>query len=651
MKVIELRPRRIAPLSQQIRFLMVLAMFFVPNVVSAQAGPLAYVTNQNSDSVTVIDTSTNTTVGTAITLPTGSRPAGLAVTPDGKFVYVANQGSPTLKGSVSVIATSTNTVATTISLCDCSTGPSAIGVAITPDGLHAYVTDKGLQAVHVIDTSTNTRTKSITATTIVSPFSIAITPDGANVYATEFSFSTATTNVNMISTATNTVVATISVGNNPAGVAVSPDGSSVYVTNNASDTVSVFAAGSLTPTVTTILLPSSGPYSVAFTPDGAFAYVVHRSADEVSVINTATHVVTSTSGIVTCAFNNQIAITPNGAEAYVADDECSRVDVISTASNTRTTTVSVGSGPFGVAIAPSGTQPPQSAALSSAGGSFNLGWPVGCVQSNGSTANCDYTFGVTYPAGMFLDGSTATVTPKETTQAEWALRTPPENPYFGTDIALVKGKGGKGVIFSADCSGPCAAPNSSTESYNIATTWKSPQANYCNLGPGLLKADPNGSNFWVNTLINCTQIGSGDPTYGTGGTTKCKIGTKCLSDWANVFNIGGPIASASPFRVDFGNVELWHFALRAITLTNIGSSPLSVSSVKVASASGGDSDDFFALSLCFRPLGVGKSCVIFVAFFADPDQSSPQSATLTITDSANGSPHLIPLAATVVKED
>jgi YVTN family beta-propeller protein len=649
MKVLELR--RIAPLSQHIRFLMLLAMFFVPNVVSAQtppAGPFAYVTNQSSDTVTVIDTSTNLSVAT-ITLCTGCTPAGLAVTADGRFVYVANQGNGTVNGSVSVIATSTNTVATTISLnCDCS-APSAVGVAITPDGLHAYVTDKGQGSVHVIDTSTNLQTTRITASTIIHPFSIAITPDGAYVYATEFS-TTATTNVNMISTATNAVVASIAVGNNPSGVAVSPDGRSVYATNNASNTVSVFGAGNLTPTITTITV-GSGPYSVAFTPDGAFAYVVNRGSDTVSVINTATQSVVGAPIRPDCVFSGQIAITPNGTEAYVADDECSQVDVITTASNTSTTHVSVGSSPFGVAIgpAPSGAQPPQSAGLSSAGGSFNFGWPIGC-NPNQTPNTCDYTFGVTYPAGMFQDGSTATVTPNEITQAEWAQRTPEGNPYSGTDIAQVLGKGGKGVVFSADCSGPCASPTSSTKSYNIKTTWKSAQTNYCGSGPGLLDADPIGSNNWVNTLINCTQISS-DPVYGTGGTHKCTAGTKCLSDWANVFNIGGPIASASPFLVDFGNVELWHFGFKFITLTNIGNSPLSISSVKVASASGGDSDDFHAVSLCFQPLGVGKSCFIFVAFFADRDQFGPQSATLTITDTANGSPHLVLLTATVVKED
>jgi YVTN family beta-propeller protein len=52
----------------------------------------------------VIATATNTVIGSPIAV--GSGPFGVAVTPDGSKVYVANEGS----GTVSVIATATNTV-------------------------------------------------------------------------------------------------------------------------------------------------------------------------------------------------------------------------------------------------------------------------------------------------------------------------------------------------------------------------------------------------------------------------------------------------------------------------------------------------------------------------------------------------------------
>jgi YVTN family beta-propeller protein len=55
-------------------------------VVITPDGKHAYVANQNSNDVSVIDTATNSVVAT---VPVGIQPLGVAVTPDGKHVYVA----------------------------------------------------------------------------------------------------------------------------------------------------------------------------------------------------------------------------------------------------------------------------------------------------------------------------------------------------------------------------------------------------------------------------------------------------------------------------------------------------------------------------------------------------------------------------------
>ena len=70
----------------------------------------------------MIDTASNMVVAT---VPVGSSPYGVAVTPDGKHAYVANIGS----NNVSVIHTASNTVVATVPV---GTGP--VGVAVTPDG-------------------------------------------------------------------------------------------------------------------------------------------------------------------------------------------------------------------------------------------------------------------------------------------------------------------------------------------------------------------------------------------------------------------------------------------------------------------------------------------------------------------------------------
>src|ERR1700724_1911231 len=84
-----------------------------------------------------MDTASNTVVAT---VTVGNNPFAVAVTPDGKHVYVTIGADST----VSVIATATNTVVATV--------PVAGGsgrVAVTPDGKHAYVTNNVMNTVPV----------------------------------------------------------------------------------------------------------------------------------------------------------------------------------------------------------------------------------------------------------------------------------------------------------------------------------------------------------------------------------------------------------------------------------------------------------------------------------------------------------------------
>ena len=57
-------------------------------------GKHVYVVNTNTNTVSVIDTASNMVVGTPI--PVGNAPAAVAVTPDGKHGYVTNTSRPTM---------------------------------------------------------------------------------------------------------------------------------------------------------------------------------------------------------------------------------------------------------------------------------------------------------------------------------------------------------------------------------------------------------------------------------------------------------------------------------------------------------------------------------------------------------------------------
>jgi YVTN family beta-propeller protein len=118
----------------------------------------------NSNTVSVIDSSSNTIVATATV---GSAPGGVAVTPDGTRAYVANNHS----NSVSVIDTSSNTVVATVAV-----GSAPGGVAMTPDGTRACVTNVLSNSVSLIDTSSNTVVATVTVGRFTVPQLVAIRP-------------------------------------------------------------------------------------------------------------------------------------------------------------------------------------------------------------------------------------------------------------------------------------------------------------------------------------------------------------------------------------------------------------------------------------------------------------------------------------------
>lgn len=309
-------------------FLLILSIF-----TSQAYSYLGYVGNSASSpgTISVIDTTTNTIVGTPITI--GSFPYAIAITPDEGFAYISNTSS----NEVFVIDTSTNTVVATIPV----TTPR--GIAITPDGLFAYVCSLPSEVI-VIDTSSNT----IVAPPIAAgtqPNAIAITPDGNFAYVTQ-----GTNTILVIDTSTNLVVgAPITVGNTPIAIVITPDGLFAYVVNLTDNTVSVIdtttnlVVGSPIPVGTTSL-------GIAITPDGQFVYVPSKTGGTITVIETSTNTVIDT--ITPSGTNSPInvAITPDGEFAYVTNGASNNVLIIDVSSNTVVDTIAGFNFPYPIAF-------------------------------------------------------------------------------------------------------------------------------------------------------------------------------------------------------------------------------------------------------------------------------------------------------------
>jgi YVTN family beta-propeller protein len=156
--------------------------------------------------------------GNPISLPGNGNDYAIAITPDGRHLYVPyvlfnGTGSP--PETVAVIDTATNTVSQTVPVEPSFFSATLTGVAVTPDGKYVYVSNQLSNSVAVIDTASNTVVKTVLVG--LSPGGLAVTPDGVHVYVSN----QGSDNVSVINAATNTVVATVSVPG-PGAISIVP---------------------------------------------------------------------------------------------------------------------------------------------------------------------------------------------------------------------------------------------------------------------------------------------------------------------------------------------------------------------------------------------------------------------------------------------
>jgi YVTN family beta-propeller protein len=109
-------------------------------------GQTAFVAERGANVVRVVDLVSQDVLPTSI--PVGTSPENMRLSPDGAFVYVANSSNP---GSVSVIDVGTSGVVATVPV-----GNYPHNVAFTPDGLYAYVPNDDSNNVTVIAVATHT---------------------------------------------------------------------------------------------------------------------------------------------------------------------------------------------------------------------------------------------------------------------------------------------------------------------------------------------------------------------------------------------------------------------------------------------------------------------------------------------------------------
>ncbi|MFI5334010.1 MAG: beta-propeller fold lactonase family protein [Chlamydiales bacterium] len=263
------------------------------------------------------------------TIGVGQNPAGIAITPDNAFAYVANNNNNSIpdQDTVSVLNLADNTLEQTISD---SSFNAPYTVTINPAGTKAYVTNSNSTTVTIIDIATNTVAGTIGG--FNGPSGFVITPDGNFAYVNNYGAGVDSgngTTVNVVNLNTNAIVGSpITVGQAPAAMAITPDGAYVYVVsyvdgNPGTGTISIIRTSnnSVQPNA---ISGFSGPFAIAITPDSKYAYVTNFGSNNFSPVGTTVSVVDIRSntlvGAITVGIQpSGIAITPAGSYAYVSN--------------------------------------------------------------------------------------------------------------------------------------------------------------------------------------------------------------------------------------------------------------------------------------------------------------------------------------------
>jgi YVTN family beta-propeller protein len=293
------------------KFTLCLLVLAAADAASAQ--PYAYVTNEKSGDVSVIDTVTNTVTST---IEVGKRPRGIRIRGDGKVVFVALSGSPI--------------------------APPGVDERKLPPA------DKSADGIGVIDLESLRLREKIESGSDPEDFSLS--KDDQFLYASNEDEAA----VSIIELATRKPVAKLKVGTEPEGVATSPDGKWVYVT--CEGTNEVYVIDTAKREIATKFKTGARPRQIAFHPTHPKAYVTCENGSCVSVIDVNQHKETKQirppgkpirpMGIVT---------SPDGKRAYVTTGRSKSVLVISTGADEITGTIAdVGDRPWGIGITPDG---------------------------------------------------------------------------------------------------------------------------------------------------------------------------------------------------------------------------------------------------------------------------------------------------------
>jgi YVTN family beta-propeller protein len=272
--------------------------------------------------ISEIDASTNAVVAT---WSAGTNAAGLAITPDGKQLYVTNITSP---GGVTILDASTGAVLNTIPIV---TG-EPLFPQISPNGKFAYVPSIASTGyVTVIDTATQKIKKTISVGTTA--YDVAFNRSGSLAYVAD----PENASLVVIDTANLKVTHTVAIGGLDEFVVVNPVTNDVFVpyltvltSPIAFNAIAVIRGNKVIKNLTTPANNFIG--SLGFTPNGKYAYVPNSyfngaASNYVYLMDTKTYETVGTQIQVGTA-PGIVVVAHNGEYAYVSNFQSDSISVI-----------------------------------------------------------------------------------------------------------------------------------------------------------------------------------------------------------------------------------------------------------------------------------------------------------------------------------
>ncbi|MCY8956152.1 beta-propeller fold lactonase family protein [Bacillus cereus] len=358
--------------------------------LSIHKGVLAYITNSGSDSISVIDTSTNIVVDTISDI---KNPSALAITPNNGFIYVGglekivNGGEvedfeiiEDLQNPVSrvsyvsyVINSASKSVVKTIPLPDSPSNGYTIAITPNGDAVHFATLNRGISGVRLPTAEFDSRTGEYRSSRMSKPNTVfIINPITNTIEDTKFSITDDTYLDYIISpdgkysytalkfeTGTSSSILPIPINSVPMGyqfitypkftmivaMCISPNGDFLY----AFDKNGVIYVVDLSNREIIKEIPIEGwGKAIVVTPNGEFIYAASSDKNLVSVINSQTYAVEQTISVGNSPVD--IAFTPNGEHAYVVNSGSNNISVINTTTYTVEQTIPVENSPVGIAI-------------------------------------------------------------------------------------------------------------------------------------------------------------------------------------------------------------------------------------------------------------------------------------------------------------